>query len=250
MPNPLSLSPSSRPLRTRLKSGAAILMALTTGTLLYQTGSRAADEARSLPPPTMELRPAGEAHRLETVILAGGCFWGVQGVFEHVRGVQSATSGYAGGTAETADYESVSTGTTGHAESVRVVYDPAEISYGEILRIFFSVALDPTEVNRQGPDTGMQYRSEIFTTRPEQADEARAYIAQLDQAHVFSRPIATRITSMSGFYPAETYHQDYLVRHPDNPYIAINDLPKVRALQRLFPDRYVDQPVLVLHPPA
>jgi peptide-methionine (S)-S-oxide reductase len=250
MPNPLSLSPSSRPLRTRLKSGAAILMALTAGSLLYQTGSRAADEARSLPPPTMELRPAGEAHRLQTVILAGGCFWGVQGVFEHVRGVHSATSGYAGGTAETADYESVSTGTTGHAESVRVVYDPAEISYGEILRIFFSVALDPTEVNRQGPDKGTQYRSEIFTTRPEQADEARAYIAQLDQAHVFSRPIATRITSMSGFYPAETYHQDYLVRHPDNPYIAINDLPKVRALQRLFPDRYVDQPVLVLHPPV
>jgi peptide-methionine (S)-S-oxide reductase len=174
----------------------------------------------------------------------------VQGVFEHVRGVKSATSGYAGGSAETADYESVSTGTTGHAESVQVVYDPSEISYGEILRIFFSVGLDPTEVNRQGPDTGTQYRSEIFTTRPEQADEARAYIQQLDQAHVFSRPIATQITPISGFYPAETYHQDYLARHPDNPYIAINDLPKVRALQRLFPDWYVEQPVLVLHPPA
>ncbi len=249
MLNPLSLSRSSRSSRTRLRSGAAILMALTAGTLLYQS-SRAADQARPLPPPSMDLRRAGEPHKLETVILAGGCFWGVQGVFEHVRGVESATSGYAGGTAQTADYESVSTGTTGHAESVQVVYNPAEISYGEILRIFFSVALDPTEVNRQGPDTGTQYRSEIFTTRPEQADEARAYIAQLDQAHVFSRPIATRIASLNGFYPAETYHQDYLVRHPNNPYIAINDLPKVRALQRLFPDRYLEQPVLVLHPPA
>jgi peptide-methionine (S)-S-oxide reductase len=249
--NPLSLSPPTRSLRTRSKYGAAILMALAAGTLLYQSASRAADQARSLPPPAVDLRPAaGEPHRLESVILAGGCFWGVQGVFEHVRGVKSATSGYAGGTAETADYESVSAGTTGHAESVRVVYDPSKISYGEILRIFFSVALDPTEVNRQGPDTGTQYRSEIFTTRPEQADEARAYIAQLDQAHIFSRPIATRITSISGFYPAETYHQDYLVRHPDNPYIAINDLPKVHALQRLFPDFYLEQPVLVLRPAA
>ena len=249
MRNPLSVSPSARHFRTRLRHGAAIFMALTAGMLLYQSASLAADKARSLPPPSMDPRPAGEAHGPEAVILAGGCFWGVQGVFEHVRGVESATSGYAGGTAETANYESVSRGTTGHAEAVRVIYDPTKISYGEILRIFFSVALDPTEVDRQGPDTGRQYRSEIFTTRPEQAEAARAYIAQLDQAHVLSRPIVTRITSISGFYPAEAYHQDYLARYPDNPYIAINDLPKVRALQSLFPDRYVEQPVLVLHRP-
>jgi peptide-methionine (S)-S-oxide reductase len=144
----------------------------------------------------------------------------------------------------------VSTGATGHAEAVRITYDPAQISYGEILRIFFSVALNPTEVNRQGPDVGTQYRSEIFTTTPKQAEAARAYIAQLDQAHAFSRPIATRVAPLTGFYPAEAYHQDYLVRHPGNPYIVINDLPKVRELQRLFPESYVAQPVLALRPSA
>jgi peptide-methionine (S)-S-oxide reductase len=225
-------------------------MALAGGVLLLQPSSRAADEPRRLPSPAVEARQAGEAHGLETVVLAGGCFWGVQGVFEHVRGVESAVSGYAGGAAETARYESVSTGTTGHAEAVRIIYDPAKISYGEILRVFFSVALDPTEVNRQGPDVGPQYRSEIFITTPEQAKLAQAYIAQLDQAHAFSRPIATRVTPLPGFYPAETYHQDYLVRYPGNPYIAINDLPKVRALQHLFPERYIEQPVLALRPPA
>ncbi|MFL5279882.1 MAG: peptide-methionine (S)-S-oxide reductase MsrA [Rhodopila sp.] len=250
MPYPRSILPPSRPLRTRLLTTAAILVSLTGGVLLYQPSSRAAEEPRRLPSPTLDVRPTSEKHGLETVVLAGGCFWGVQGVFEHVRGVESAVSGYAGGAADTADYETVSTGSTGHAEAVRVTYDPAQIAYSEILRIFFSVALDPTEVNRQGPDVGTQYRSEIFTTTPEQAQAAHAYIVQLDQAHAFSRSIATRVSPLTGFYPAEAYHQDYLVRHPDNPYIAYNDLPKVRALQRLFPERYVEQPVLALRPPA
>jgi len=250
MPYPRSILPPSRPLRTRLLTTAAILVSLTGGVLLYQPSSRAAEEPRRLPSPTLDVRPTSEKHGLEIVVLAGGCFWGVQGVFEHVRGVESAVSGYAGGAADTADYETVSTGSTGHAEAVRVTYDPAQIAYSEILRIFFSVALDPTEVNRQGPDVGTQYRSEIFTTTPGQAQAAHAYIVQLDQAHAFSRSIATRVSPLTGFYPAEAYHQDYLVRHPDNPYIAYNDLPKVRALQRLFPERYVEQPVLALRPPA
>src|SRR3954454_21926754 len=168
MPYPRSILPPSRPLRTRLLTTAAILVSLTGGVLLYQPSSRAAEEPRRLPSPTLDVRPTSEKHGLETVVLAGGCFWGVQGVFEHVRGVESAVSGYAGGAAKTADYETVSTGTTGHAEAVRVTYDPAQIAYSEILRIFFSVALDPTEVNRQGPDVGTQYRSEIFVTAPEQ----------------------------------------------------------------------------------
>ena len=246
MPHPRSAQPPSRSLRARLCGG--VVLAGLAGALLLHQPSRAADEARRLPPPAAEARPAGEEHGRQSIILAGGCFWGVQGVFEHVRGVEGAVSGYAGGAAETANYETVSTGATGHAEAVRITYDPAQISYGEILRIFFSVALDPTEVNRQGPDVGTQYRSEIFTTTPEQAEAARAYIAQLDQAHAFSRPIATRVAPLAGFYPAEAYHQDYLVRHPGNPYIVINDLPKVRALQRLFPERYVEQPVLALRP--
>jgi peptide-methionine (S)-S-oxide reductase len=250
MPDPRSILPPFRSLAARLLTAAAIFASLTGGVLLYQPSSRAAEEPQRLPPPTLDVRPTGERHGLETVVLAGGCFWGVQGVFEHVRGVESAVSGYAGGAAKTADYETVSTGTTGHAEAVRVTYDPAQIAYSEILRIFFSVALDPTEVNRQGPDVGTQYRSEIFTTTPEQAQVAHAYIAQLDQAHAFSRSIATPVSPLSGFYSAEAYHQDYLVRHPNNPYIAINDLPKVHALQRLFPERYVEQPVLALRPPA
>ncbi|PPQ34791.1 peptide-methionine (S)-S-oxide reductase MsrA [Rhodopila globiformis] len=226
-----------------LASGAA---ALAIG-LLPLSVSRAEEQPRLLPPPALH---AAQPHGLQSVVLAGGCFWGVQGVFQHVRGVEDAVSGYAGGAKATADYETVSTGTTGHAESVRVTYDPARISYGEILRIYFSVVLDPTEVNRQGPDVGTQYRSEIFATSPEQAQVARAYIAQLDQAHAFSRPIATQVSALNGFYPAEAYHQDYLFHHPDNPYIAWNDLPKLRALQRLFPDRYVEKPVLVSRPPA
>jgi peptide-methionine (S)-S-oxide reductase len=169
----------------------------------------------------------------------------VQGVFQHVDGVVSAVSGYAGGGKTSAQYETVSTGTTGHAESVRVTFDPRRVSYGQLLQIFFAVAHDPTELNYQGPDTGTQYRSAIFPTTPEQARIAAAYIAQLDAAHVFSAAIVTRIESGKVFYPAEPYHQDYLTLHPDNPYIAYNDLPKVKALARLFPNRYRTDPVLV-----
>ena len=181
----------------------------------------------------------------ERAVLAGGCFWGVQGVFQHVDGVTSAVSGYAGGAADTAHYETVGTTTTGHAESVRVAFDPRRISYGRVLQIYFSVAHDPTELNRQGPDVGTQYRSAIFPTNPEQARVAEAYIAQLDQAHVFDASIVTKIEPGRNFYPAEDYHQDFLTRNPTYPYIVVNDLPKIEALQRLFPDLYRAMPVLV-----
>jgi peptide-methionine (S)-S-oxide reductase len=181
----------------------------------------------------------------EVAVLAGGCFWGVQGVFQHVAGVSAAVAGYAGGAAETAHYEEVGTGATGHAESVRVTFDPRHISYGHILQIYFSVAHDPTELNYQGPDTGKQYRSTIFPITHEQADIARAYITQLNQAHTFKAPVVTTIETGRAFYPAEAYHQDFLTRHPTNPYIVYNDLPKIKALQRLFPDVYRADPVLV-----
>jgi peptide-methionine (S)-S-oxide reductase len=181
----------------------------------------------------------------ETAILSGGCFWGVQGVFEHVRGVSRVVAGYAGGAASTARYEVVSTGATGHAESVLITFDPRQISYGEILRIFFSVATDPTQIDEQYPDQGSQYRSEIFYASPEQERTARAYISQLDQSGFFPRPIATRVDSATGFYPAEAYHQDYLVRHPDQPYIATWDLPKVSALQHQFPAQFQAAPITV-----
>jgi peptide-methionine (S)-S-oxide reductase len=177
------------------------------------------------------------AHR-ETAIFAGGCFWGVQGVFAHVKGVVTATSGYAGGKAATADYETVSTGTTGHAESVKVVFDPAQVNYADLLRIYFSVVADPTELDRQGPDEGTQYRSALFVQSPDQAKVARAYIAQLGAAHVFARPIVTRIEPGAGFFPAEAYHQNFMARNPAYPYIVINDRPKVDALKRVFPQIY------------
>ncbi len=181
-----------------------------------------------------------------TIVVSGGCFWGVQGVFEHVRGVTRAVAGYAGGPANEATYNQVSTGTTGHAESVQVTYDPAVLPTAKLLRIFFSVALDPTEHDRQGPDDGTQYRSEIFTSSPADAALARRYISQLDQAHTFSAPIATRVDPLTGFYPAEDHHQDFLAHHPDYPYIAYNDMPKVQALKTLFPESYVPTPVLAL----
>jgi len=186
----------------------------------------------------------------QIAVLAGGCFWGVQGVFEHVHGVKRVLAGYAGGTEATAKYELVSGGGTDHAESVRIEFDPKVISYEQILQIFFSVALDPTQRNRQGPDMGRQYRSEIFYATPEQQAVARRYITQLDQGHFFSRPIATKVDSLHGFYPAEAYHQDYLVRHPDSMYIVVNDIPKVESLKRLFPDLYQEAPVLVAQPPS
>jgi peptide-methionine (S)-S-oxide reductase len=178
-------------------------------------------------------------------VLAGGCFWGVQGVFQHVDGVTSAVSGYAGGAGDTAHYETVGTGATGHAESVRISFDPRRISYGHILQIYFSAAHNPTELNRQSPDAGTQYRSTIFPTSQEQADIAKAYIAQLDQSHVFHGQIATTIEAGREFYPAEAYHQDFLTRHPTNAYIVYNDLPKIRQLQLMYPDFYRAEPVLV-----
>jgi len=182
----------------------------------------------------------------QTAVLAGGCFWGVQGVYEHVRGVQRVLSGYAGGDAPTAQYESVSTGNTGHAESVKITFDPAQISYGQILQIAFSVVHDPTQLDRQGPDTGSQYRSAVFYADATQKRIAEAYIAQLNAAHAFARPIVTRVDALHGFYAAEDYHQDYLVHNPGSLYIAMNDLPKVANLKRLFPEVYVGQPVLAL----
>ncbi len=175
---------------------------------------------------------------VQTAVLAGGCFWGVDGVFKHVRGVSKVVAGYAGGTAETAHYETVSTGTTGHAESVEITFDPRRISYAELLRIFFAVAHDPTELDRQGPDVGPQYRSAIFYANTNQQATAHAYIEQLNRAHAFPAPIVTQVVPLQGFYPAEEYHQDFLTRHPDNPYIVLNDLPKLEELKARFPTVY------------
>jgi peptide-methionine (S)-S-oxide reductase len=180
----------------------------------------------------------------QTAVLSAGCFWGVQGVFEHVRGVKKVVSGYAGGERRTAEYETVSTGTTGHAESVEITFDPAQISYGQLLQIAFSVVHDPTQLNRQGPDMGSQYRSAIFFADASQQRIAENYIAQLDQSHAFAKKITTTVVPLKGFYPAESYHQDYLVRHPDALYIEYNDLPKVENLKRAFPDLYRPDPVL------
>ena len=230
-----------------LLAGAAALPAF----LLVSAAppGRAEEPPHLVPAPTqapahaMTDAPAGS---LQTITVSGGCFWGVQGVFEHVKGVRRAVSGYAGGGADTAQYETVSTGSTGHAESVQVTYDPRQVSLDRLMQIFFSVALDPTQRDAQGPDTGSQYRSEVWTTTPAQAAAARAYIAQLDAAHAFAAPIATRVDPLPGFYAAEGYHQDYLAHNPDAPYIAINDMPKVEALRRLFPQDYVASPVLAL----
>jgi len=178
--------------------------------------------------------PAGK----QTAVLAGGCFWGVDGVFKHVKGVTSVVSGFSGGQAKTAHYETVSTGTTGHAESVKITYDPSQVSYADLLRVFFSVATDPTELNRQGPDEGTQYRSVIFYANEEQKQIAQAYIAQLDQARVFHKPIVTQVVPFQAFYPAEAYHQNFLELHPDYPYIVYNDLPKLRALKKELPELY------------
>lgn len=191
-----------------------------------------------LPAPVVDA-PHAKTSGHETAVFSGGCFWGIQAVFEHVKGVISATSGYTGGEASTAHYEMVSDGNTGHAESVSVVYDPAQISYGELLRVFFSVAHDPTEVNRQGPDTGTQYRSMISYANSEQKRIADSYIQQLNNAKVFGRSIATQVVPLKGFYPAEAYHQDYAAHHPDDPYIYFNDAPKVEHLKKQFPELYV-----------
>jgi len=193
--------------------------------------------AVALPAPAVDV-PRAAAPGRQTVVVAGGCFWGVEAVFRHVKGVVEATSGYAGGSAAAAHYQLVSEGDTGHAESVRVTFDPAEVSLGQLLQVFFSVAHDPTEVNRQGPDSGTQYRSAIFVSGPAQKRVVDAYIAQLDKAKAFPRPIATEVAPLQAFYPAEFYHQNYAALHPDNPYIMINDAPKVAHLRQMFPALY------------
>src|SRR5215510_15674465 len=203
----------------------------------------AGEEAVNIPPPAVDPRAA--ASGLETAVVAGGCFWGVQGVYQHLKGVRNVLSGYAGGDRGTAEYETVSNGDTGHAESVQIVYDPAQVSYGQILQVFFSVAADPTKHNRQGPDTGTQYRSAIFYGNDAQKQVAEAYIGQLDAAKLLPRRIVTRVDPLQGFFRAEDYHQDYLLNNPDQPYIAINDLPKVHNFERLLPQLYNAKPVTV-----
>jgi peptide-methionine (S)-S-oxide reductase len=217
----------------RLFAASLLLIALA-GFIL---SVKASDKPVALPTPAAD-EPLATKSGQETLVLAGGCFWGVQAVFQHVKGVISATSGYSGGASGTAEYEIVSTGRTGHAESVKVVYDPSRITYGQLLQVFFSVALDPTQLNRQGPDEGTQYRSAIFYGNDEQKRIAEGYIAQLNQTKVFPKPIVTQVVALKAFYPAEGYHQDYATLHPDNPYIRNNDLPKVAHLQQQFPNLY------------
>jgi len=198
---------------------------------------------RSVPLPALDETKSGTA--TEIAVFSGGCFWGMQGVFEHVRGVRQVLAGYSGGSHATASYEIVSTGMTGHAESVEITFDPRVTSYGQLLRVFLSVAHDPTELDRQGPDSGTNYRSDIFVANAEQERVARAYIAQLDRQRVYSSPIVTRVDRLVAFYPAEGYHQDYLIHNPDSPYIVINDLPKIGNLKRIYPELYRETPVMV-----
>jgi peptide-methionine (S)-S-oxide reductase len=226
---------------SRFALGAAAIGALAIATFAVMP-SRAAEDAVKIPPPAAD---AAAGDGIQTAVLSGGCFWGVQGVFQHTAGVSSAVSGYAGGSQMTATYEQVSSGTTGHAESVQVKYDPKQISYGKILQIFFSVVHDPTQLNRQGPDSGTQYRSAIFTTSDEQKKVADAYMAQLNAAKVYGKPIVTKVGPLQGFFPAEAYHQDYLTLHPHQPYIAYNDLPKIENLKKMFAENYVEKPTLV-----
>jgi peptide-methionine (S)-S-oxide reductase len=222
---------------------AASVAFLSAGALLLVRAAHSTESATRIPPPAHD-EAAGAAHT-ETAVFAGGCFWGVQGVFQHVRGVKEVMAGYSGGAANTAQYERVGEGDTGHAESVRITYDPAQVSYGHLLQVFFSVAHNPTELNYQGPDHGTQYRSAVFPTSTAQRDIATAYIAQLDSAHVFKDKIVTRVENYKGFFPAEGYHQNYLTEHPESPYIAINDLPKIGDLKQMFPAMYRNDAVLV-----
>jgi len=222
---------------------AALVLVPALGALSLMTAR--SEPAVSIPAPALD-QATPAAGGLQTAVFAGGCFWGIQAVYQHTKGVTNAVSGYAGGSKKDADYQIVSSGRTGHAESVQVTFDPRVVSYGKLLQIYFSVAHNPTELNRQGPDVGPQYRSEVFPQNDEQRKIAAAYITQLDAARVFPAKIVTRIgTGTAVFYPAEAYHQDYAVRHPNNPYIVINDAPKVENLKRLFKDAYRDKPVLV-----
>jgi peptide-methionine (S)-S-oxide reductase len=225
-----------------------VSLLLAAGALALLLGPRvalAAEGAVVIAPPALdEPLPTSTAHE-ETAVFAGGCFWGVQGVFQHVRGVTRAVSGYSGGSRDTAQYETVSGGDTGHAESVQVTFDPGKVTYGQLLQVYFSVVQDPTELNRQGPDSGTQYRSAIFPLNDAQRRVAQSYIAQLDRSHAFPAPIVTKTEPYKGFYPAESYHQNYLTLHPDSAYIVFNDMPKIANLKRLFPNLYRDKPVLV-----
>lgn len=228
----------------RLLARTAIVALVPVGLLVLPPLASRAETPVQVQAPLVD-EDLAQAAPAETAVFAGGCFWGVQGVFQHVAGVTRAVSGYAGGAKETAHYLMVGTGSTGHAESVEITYDPRQVTYGKLLQIFFSVAHDPTELNRQGPDTGPQYRSAIFIQNPEQKRVAEAYVAQLDQGKAFRKPIATKLEPLQGFYPAEGYHQDFLTENPNHPYIVINDLPKVRDLKTVFPGLYRDKPVLV-----
>jgi len=219
----------------------AVLVAVAAGA--WMATSFAAEKAVKLPAPAFDAPSASQGAR--TAVFAGGCFWGVQAVFQHTRGVLGAVSGYAGGSKETAHYQAVGTGGTGHAESVQVTYDPKQISYGKLLQIYFSVAHDPTQLNRQGPDFGPQYRSALFYADAGQQQVAERYIAQLEAAHAFPRKIVTQVVPLAGFYPAEAYHQDYATRHPESPYIAAFDLPKIANLKNTMPEVYREAPVLV-----
>jgi peptide-methionine (S)-S-oxide reductase len=211
---------------------SAMILTVLAGAVACEAGSGVA-----VPGPVVDETKAADRGK-QTAVVAGGCFWGIQAVFQHVKGVRSATSGYSGGSVKNPDYEAVSSGQTGHAESVEIVYDPSKITYGELLQVFFSVALDPTELNRQGPDQGTQYRSVIFYGNEEQKHIAEAYIAQLDQAKVFPRAIVTQVVALQKFYPAEEHHQNYAAMHPDDPYIVYNDAPKVANLKRELPEMY------------
>jgi peptide-methionine (S)-S-oxide reductase len=225
-----------------LRVSIAVFAVGAIGAVLWRSPLYGAESPVVIAPPVLDNPKAPGAP--QTAVIAGGCFWGVQGVFEHVRGVQRAVAGYAGGDRSTAEYETVSTGTTGHAESVKITFDPAVVSYGQILQIAFSVVHDPTQLNRQGPDVGTQYRSAIFYADDTQKRIAEAYISQLDKSHAFSRPIVTRVDPLKGFFPAEDYHQDYLIHNPYAPYIAINDMPKIENLKRTFAELYNGRPVL------
>lgn len=230
--------PGTRRSPSRL-AAAFGLIALCT---LAAAPARAAEEAVIIPPPAVNATREGTTAK---AVFAGGCFWGVQGVFQHVTGVKNAVSGYSGGERETAAYEAVSSGSTGHAEAVEITYDPAKVSYGRLLQIFFSVAHNPTQLNFQGPDHGTQYRSEIFAATPEQAEVAKAYVAQLNKAGVYGDTIVTAVSGLKAFYPAEAYHQDFLTLNPSYPYIVYNDMPKIENLKALFPSVYAEKPVLV-----
>jgi peptide-methionine (S)-S-oxide reductase len=221
---------------TKLALSLCAVLLLVFGVTRHEEVAHAATAA--MPDPAVDDRLAAQKSSA-TVVVAGGCFWGIQAVFEHVKGVTRATSGYSGGTAKNPSYEDVSSGTTGHAESVEIVYDPSKITLGQLLKVFFSVAHDPTELNYQGPDTGTQYRSMVFFSSPDQQHIAQAYVEQLHRAKVFSQPIVTEIAPLKVFYRAENYHQEYATLHPDNPYIARFDLPKLKALQEEFPSLYV-----------